>query len=68
MMAPEFAKAAGALKGQSRLVKINTEAHPKSGTKWGIRGIPTMIRFEKGHEVKRQSGAVSADVIAAWSR
>lgn len=68
MMAPEFGKAAGALKGAVRLVKLNTEDHPQSGQTYGIRGIPTMIRFENGREAKRQSGAMRADAIIDWAR
>ena len=33
MMAPEFSKAAGQLRGEARLVKLNTEDHQVAGTK-----------------------------------
>jgi thioredoxin 2 len=67
-MAPEFAKAAGALSGTARLVKLNTEAEPAAGAKYGIRGIPTMVKFVGGREAKRQSGAVGAGAIESWVR
>ncbi|RFP88035.1 thioredoxin TrxC [Rhodobacteraceae bacterium 63075] len=66
MMAPEFSKAAGELKGRARLVKLNTEEHQQAGAAYGIRGIPTMIRFENGTEKKRQSGAMQAGAIVEW--
>ncbi len=65
-MAPEFAKAATALQGRARLVKLNTEADPQAGAKYAIRGIPTMVKFAGGREVKRQSGATNAAAIAGW--
>lgn len=68
MMAPEFSKAAGALSGKARLVKLNTEADPQAGAKYGIRGIPTMVKFRGGREVKRQSGAVQAADIVSFSQ
>ncbi|KPP83781.1 MAG: thioredoxin 2 TrxC [Rhodobacteraceae bacterium HLUCCA08] len=68
MMAPEFSKAAGALAGQARLVKLNTESHQAAGAAYGIRGIPTMVKFAGGREVARQSGALPADRITAWAR
>ncbi len=68
MMAPEFSKAAGSLAGQARLVKLNTEADPQAGARYGIRGIPTMVKFRGGREVKRQSGAVQAADIVAFSQ
>jgi thioredoxin 2 len=66
MMAPEFAKAAEALAGQARLVKLNTEEHPQAGADYHIRGIPTMAAFASGRERKRQSGAMPAAAIVEW--
>ena len=66
MMGPEFDKAANALKGQARLIKLDTQKHQSAGQRYGIRGIPTMVAFKGGREVKRQSGAVSAGAITDW--
>jgi thioredoxin 2 len=66
MMGPQFAQAADNLKGRARLVKLNTEAHPKAGAAYGIRGIPTMIAFKGGREIKRQSGALQMSQIVGW--
>lgn len=68
MMAPEYARAAGEVKGQVRLVKLNTEDHPKANQAYGIRGIPTMIGFAGGRERKRQAGAQRSPAIVAWVR
>ncbi len=65
-MAPEFSKAASALSGSARFVKVNTEDYPQVAGQNRIRGIPTMIRFTKGREVARQSGAMKADRIIGW--
>ena len=62
-MAPEFNKAAQALKGKARLVKLNTEQYQAVSQKLGIRGIPTMIGFRDGKEVFRQSGAMPVQQI-----
>jgi thioredoxin 2 len=65
MMAPDFARAADALAGQARLVKVNTEADPRAGAAYGIRSIPTMVKFRSGREIRRASGAVrTADIVA----
>ena len=66
MMAPEFSKAAQALAGQVRLVKLNTETHPEAGATYNIRGIPTMIAFSGGRETRRQSGAMREPQIVGW--
>lgn len=66
MMAPEFSKAAKALSGQARLVKLNTEDYSEAGAKYHIRGIPTMVAFQGGREAKRQSGAMQEGQIVDW--
>lgn len=68
MMGPEFSKAAKALSGQARLVKLNTEDHAAAGAKYQIRGIPTMVAFANGRESKRQSGAMQEAQIVTWIR
>lgn len=67
-MAPQFANAARELNGQARLVKVNTEEHPKAGSSYGIRGIPTMAAFASGKEKARQSGAMPTPAIVKWVR
>ena len=64
MMAPEFAKAAQALKGRARLMKLNTEDHPAISQRAGIRGIPALILYHRGREVARLAGArPAADIV-----
>jgi thioredoxin len=60
MIAPEFTKASATLKGKARFAKVETEAFAQTGQHYGIRGIPLMIAFRGGHEVKRQAGAMPA--------
>ena len=66
MMAPEFAKAAARIKGRARFAKLDTEAFPQAGGRYGIRGIPLLIRFEGGRETARQAGAMQVDGILRW--
>ena len=68
MMAPEFAKAAKALAGQARLMKLNTEDHPQVSSRAGIRGIPALILYRNGRELARLSGARPAAHITAFVR
>lgn len=68
MMGPEFARAAQALSGEARLVKINSEAEPAVSTRYAVRGIPTLLRFQGGRETKRQAGAIRAPQIIDWTR
>jgi thioredoxin-like negative regulator of GroEL len=38
--------------------KIDTDRNPRTGPRFGIRGIPTLIAFRNGKEVARRVGAV----------
>ncbi|KIC10999.1 thioredoxin [Leisingera sp. ANG-M1] len=65
-MAPEFSKAAKALGAKARLVKLNTQAHQSTGARYRIRGIPTLVAFERGKEKKRQAGVMRQGQIVSW--
>ena len=42
------------------VAKVDTDALPSVAGRFGIRGIPTFIRFDAGREVTRASGAMPA--------
>ncbi len=67
MMAPQFQQAARLLEPRLRLAKVDTEAWPELGARYGIRSIPTLVLFRGGCEVARQSGAMGAQEIARWA-
>jgi len=67
-VAPELEKVAAANSARWLVVKINTEALPGLGARFGIRSIPTMAVFAGGRELARTSGARPAAAIEAWVR
>ena len=60
VMAPVLDEFARQHTGEVLVLKLDTEANPTTPARFGIRGIPTLIVFEHGKEVKRQVGAVQA--------
>jgi thioredoxin 2 len=68
MMAPAFERAAAELEPHFRLCKVDTEAQPALGSRYGIRSIPTLALFEGGREVARQAGAMDFDTLTRWIR
>lgn len=66
MMAPHFAQAAAQLEPRVRLAKVNTEIEQMLGAQYAIRSIPTLILFNHGQEVARQSGAMGVTDIVEW--
>jgi thioredoxin 2 len=67
MMAPAFAQAAGQLKGRALLAKVNSDDNPRTAAAFGIRSIPTLVRLDRGREVRRVSGALPAAQIVAFA-
>ena len=67
-MAPGYAQAAGVLEPEAQLAKVDTQAHPQLGARFGIRSIPTLMLFLHGHELARHTGALSAQAIVQWAR
>lgn len=67
-MAPHFERAAAVLEPAMRLAKVDTEASPGLGNRFGIRSIPTMVLLQGGREIARQSGAMQAEAIVRWAR
>ncbi|WP_447937581.1 thioredoxin TrxC [Thermomonas fusca] len=68
MMAPQFEAAAMQLEPALRLAKVDTEAQPALGSRFGIRSIPTLVLFRQGRELARQAGAMGAADIVRWMR
>jgi thioredoxin 2 len=68
MMAPHFEAAARELEPGLRLAKVDTEAEPGLGTRFGIRSIPTLVLLHRGRELARQSGALTREQIVRWAR
>jgi thioredoxin 2 len=67
-MAPQFEAAAAQLEPAVRLAKVDTDAQPALGNRFGIRSIPTLVLFRDGREVARQAGAVGAAQLVQWVR
>lgn len=67
MMGPQFQQAARLLEPRVRLAKVDTEAEPELGARYGIRSIPTLVLFSGGRELARQSGVMGAQDIVRWA-
>ena len=58
MMAPAVDELAAKHTGRALVAKLNTDRAQRTAGSFNIRGIPTVIVFERGREVARQTGAV----------
>jgi thioredoxin 2 len=58
MMAPAVDALAAHVQGKALVAKLNTDHSARTAGGFNIRGIPTVIVFQNGKEVVRQSGAM----------
>ncbi|MEM7663318.1 MAG: thioredoxin [Pseudomonadota bacterium] len=65
-MAPHLEAVADELSGKVKILKINVDDHPMAGSKYGIRGLPTLMMFKDGEPVATQPGAMSKQRILEW--
>jgi len=69
MIAPTVEALASEYEGKLRVGKVNIDDNPATPTKYGIRGIPTLILFKGGKPVEQIVGVRSkADLKAAIDR
>lgn len=65
IMAPVLDQLAAARQGRLLVGKLDTDRSQATAQRFGIRGIPTLILFEGGKELRRQSGAMPLATLQA---
>ena len=63
MLAPTIEAVAKQYRSSASVVKLNVDDNPQSAANYGIKGIPTMILFNKGKEVERIVGVTAKESI-----
>jgi thioredoxin 2 len=63
-VAPELVRLAQSKAGHVLVAKVDTEQLPQLAGRFGIRSIPTLVRFDNARETQRVSGAMRADELA----
>lgn len=60
MMQPILEDTARQLGEKIKIVKVDVDKNPLAASKFQVRGVPTLILFQKGQILWRQSGVVPA--------
>ncbi len=63
MLAPLTEKLADTFSGKVKFCKINVDQNPEISTKYGVRGIPTLLFFKGGEQKDSSVGAVPETVL-----
>ena len=64
MMAPELNKLKEMMGQNIRILKIDVDQSPEAAGHYNVSGVPTLILFQKGRILWRQSGAMTAGQLS----
>ena len=66
MIAPALEELSEELGDRVTIAKLNIDENPEAPTKYGVRGIPTMILFKDGQPAATKVGAEPKSRIQGW--
>ncbi|NQV84894.1 MAG: thioredoxin, partial [Rhodospirillales bacterium] len=65
-IAPALEELASEMGDRLTVAKLNIDENPSSPSKYGVRGIPTLILFKNGEVAATKVGALPKSKIADW--
>ena len=65
-IAPALEEIASEMTGQLTVAKLNIDDNPSTPSKYGVRGIPTMMLFKDGQVASTKVGALPKGKIVEW--
>ena len=63
---PALEKISKEMEGRVTIAKVNIDQNLATPTKYGVRGIPTLIMFKGGEVASTKVGAVPKSNIVEW--
>ncbi|HAG73322.1 MAG TPA: thiol reductase thioredoxin [Gammaproteobacteria bacterium] len=66
MIAPVLVELATEYEGKVKICKMDVDANTETAPKFSIRGIPTLILFNKGEVAGTKVGALSKSQLSAF--
>tara|TARA_X000000368_G_scaffold136918_1_gene107571 strand:+ start:982 stop:1305 length:324 start_codon:yes stop_codon:yes gene_type:complete len=63
---PSLEEISDEMKDKITVAKVNIDENPITPTKYGVRGIPTMLVFKGGEAAATKVGAISKPAIVEW--
>ncbi|WP_437323763.1 thioredoxin [Sorangium sp. So ce381] len=64
-LAPIVDEIAAETAGQVKVVKLDVDESPAAAQRFGIRGLPTVVAFQKGEPVGRHIGLTNKKTLLA---
>jgi thioredoxin 1 len=65
-ISPALEEIAAEMNGRIKIVKLNIDENPSVPSRYGVRGIPTLIMFKGGQVAATQVGAAPKSKLVEW--
>lgn len=65
-LSPVLEELADEMGDKLTIAKVNIDENPETPTKYGVRGIPTLILFKDGQAVATKVGSIPKSQLAEW--
>jgi thioredoxin 1 len=66
MIAPYLEDLAAEMGEQVEVIKVNIDENPLTPTRYGVRGIPTLMLFKNGEVAATKVGALPKSKLVEW--
>ncbi|MEL7000879.1 MAG: thioredoxin TrxA [Paracoccaceae bacterium] len=63
---PALEEIAAEMDGKVTIAKVNIDDSPNAPSKYGVRGIPTLLLFRDGEVVSKKVGAAPKGQLQSW--
>ena len=65
-IAPMLDEIAKEYEGKLTIAKINIDENPQTPSRYGVRGIPTLLLFKGGNVAATKIGALGKQALKSW--
>ncbi len=66
MIGPALEEISNEMQGKITVAKLNIDENPQTPSKYGIRGIPTLMVFKNGQVAATKVGALPKGKLVEW--
>ena len=63
---PSLEEISDEMNGKIIVAKLNIDENPQAASKYGVKGIPTLMLFNKGELASTKVGALPKNKIVEW--
>ncbi|MBT4889043.1 MAG: thioredoxin TrxA [Rhodospirillales bacterium] len=63
---PALEEISNEMEGRLTIAKVNIDENPATPSKYGVRGIPTLLLFKDGEVAAMKVGAVPKSQLVEW--